>query len=100
MEEIDLLTIMTVDVGYAGQPFIKGMLAKISEAKRLKIDHGYKYAIQIDGSCNPLTYKALYDAGAEVFVMGSSGLFRKEMNLSDSCQRMREEFTKATGVQC
>lgn len=36
IDRIDKLTIMTVDPGFAGQPFIKEMLGKIREAKELK----------------------------------------------------------------
>ena len=32
----DVLTLMTVDVGYAGQPFIEEMLEKIAQAARLR----------------------------------------------------------------
>ena len=34
LNRIDVLTLMTVDVGFAGQPFITEMLDKIAEAKR------------------------------------------------------------------
>lgn len=55
---------MTVDVGFAGQPFITEMLDKIAEAKRLREENGWHYRIMIDGSCNKKTFKRLYDAGA------------------------------------
>ncbi|MDR2048640.1 MAG: allulose-6-phosphate 3-epimerase, partial [Treponema sp.] len=39
--KLDILTIMTVDVGYAGQPFIEEMLDKIRLAKQWKEQYGY-----------------------------------------------------------
>lgn len=96
LNRIDLLTIMTVDVGFAGQPFIEEMLDKIREAKRLKEERGYTYRIQIDGSCNKNTYKRLYDAGAEVLVVGTSGLFNLDEDLNRACDKMYEEFEEAT----
>jgi len=72
---LDLVTIMTVDVGYAGQSFIDEMLEKIQLCKKWKEVCGYSYKIEIDGSCNKQTFKRLHEAGAEVFVVGSSGLF-------------------------
>lgn len=36
LNRIDVLTLMTVDVGYAGQPFIEEMLEKIAQAARLR----------------------------------------------------------------
>ena len=65
LNRVDLLTIMTVDVGFSGQPFIEEMLDKIAEAKKLREENGYHYKIQIDGSCNPKTFKRLKEAGAE-----------------------------------
>ena len=94
-EEIDLLTIMTVDVGYAGQPFIPKMLKKIEQARALREERNLRYLIQIDGACGPKTYGVLNAAGADAYVMGSSGLYRKGMTLAESCRRMREDFTMA-----
>ena len=98
IHKVDLLTIMTVDVGFGGQPYIKEMEAKISEARDLRERENYSYIIQIDGSCNPATYAGLSVSGGEAFVMGSSGLFRKGMNLKNSAQLMRREFSETTGI--
>ena len=95
LNRIDLLTIMTVDVGFAGQPFIEEMLDKIKEAKELKEKYGYTYKIQIDGSCNPKTYKRMYDAGAEVLIVGSSGLFGLNEDLNKACDQTFEDFNRA-----
>lgn len=98
LPHIDLLTIMTVDVGYAGQPFIPEMLEKIRQAHMLKVKNGYRYLIQTDGANNPATYRNLYDAGARSFVMGSTGLFKLDSDLETACRQMRSDFQKATGV--
>lgn len=98
IDRIDKLTIMTVDPGFAGHPFIKEMLGKIREAKELKEKYGYKFLIEIDGSCNQRTFKELYEAGAEVFIVGSSGLFSKDKDLKKAWEIMREEFRTATGA--
>jgi len=95
LNRIDLLTIMTVDVGFAGQPFIEEMLEKIKEAKCLKEEHGYSYKIQIDGSCNKNTYKRLMEAGAEVLVLGTSGLFGLDNDLNCACDKLHHEFKNA-----
>lgn len=89
---IDKLTIMTVDPGFAGQPFIEEMLEKISQAREIKEKYGYKYFIEVDGSCNEKTFKQLASAGAEVFVVGTSGLFSKDKDLKKAWQIMQDEF--------
>ena len=97
LNRIDMLTIMTVDVGFAGQPFIEEMIDKIKEARDLREKYGYNYKIQIDGSCNVKTFKRLRDAGADVFVVGSSGLFKNDPDLNKACDIMYENFEKETG---
>ncbi len=98
IHRIDKLTLMTVDPGFAGQPFIREMLSKIQEARELKEKHGYSYLIEVDGSCNEHTFKELYNAGAEVFIVGTSGLFSKDENLETAWDKMRSEFRAQTGV--
>ena len=97
LNRIDMLTIMTVDVGFAGQPFIEEMIDKIKEARDVREKYGYNYKIQIDGSCNVKTFKRLRDAGADVFVVGSSGLFKNDPDLNKACDIMYENFEKETG---
>jgi D-allulose-6-phosphate 3-epimerase len=96
IERVHILTIMTVDVGFAGQPFIEQMLGKIEEAAELKARKGYQYLIQIDGSCNERTYKRLVDAGAEVLIVGTSGLFNLHPDLDTAYDMMLAAFAKAT----
>lgn len=96
IERIHILTLMTVDVGFAGQPFIEQMLGKIEEAAELKARKGYQYLIQIDGSCNERTYKRLADAGAEVLIVGTSGLFNLDPDLDTAYDKMQAAFARAT----
>lgn len=95
VERIDLLTLMTVDVGFAGQPFIEEMLPKIEQAAEWKAKHGFKYRIQIDGSCNRGTFKRLVNAGAEVLIVGSSGLFKLDDDLNRAYDKMLTLFEEA-----
>lgn len=99
LNRIDVLTLMTVDVGFAGQPFITEMLDKIAEAKRLREENGWHYRIMIDGSCNKKTFKRLYDAGAETFILGTSGLFSLDADLAAAYDKMKGQFEEETGVK-
>ena len=92
--QIDILTIMTVDVGYAGQSFINEMLDKIEQAAIWKREHGFTYKIKIDGSCNEKTFAQLKAAGAEVFVLGHSGLFALDDDVSVAFDKMLDIFNK------
>lgn len=86
---VDILTIMTVDVGFAGQAFITEMLEKIRLARKLREEHHFHYIIQIDGGCRQEYYKPLYDAGADAFIVGNAGLFSLSPDLQEACTMMR-----------
>lgn len=90
------VTVMTVDPGFAGQPFIEEMLPKIEMLRNLKEKTGYSFQIEVDGGCNEHTFRDLKSAGAEVFVVGSSGLFSLDEDLNIAYEKMLENFAKAT----
>lgn len=92
---LDKITVMTVDPGYAGQPFIVEMVQKIAELRDLKTQHGYRYLIEIDGSCNQKTYRTLLNAGAEVLIVGTSGLFNLHEDLASAWSLMIENIEQA-----
>lgn len=97
LERIDLLTFMTVDVGFAGQPFIPQVLPKVRAAVEFRERHGLNYTIQIDGSCNKRTYRQLWEAGADRFIVGTSGLWSQDADLNRAYDLMLEDFSQATG---
>ncbi|MBS4207396.1 D-allulose 6-phosphate 3-epimerase [Bacillus sp. FJAT-50079] len=98
IHHVDKLTIMTVDPGFAGQKYIPEMLDKIKKAKEWKEKYGYNYLITIDGSCNKNTFKQLVDAGAEVLIVGTSGLFSLNDDLNQAWDMMTDTFKTEVGI--
>lgn len=92
---LDKITVMTVDPGYAGQPFISEMVPKIAALNALKKQEGHRYLIEIDGSCNQQTYETLLGAGAEVLIVGTSGLFNLHADLATAWDRMSSHIAQA-----
>jgi ribulose-phosphate 3-epimerase len=70
----DLLLIMSVVPGFAGQKFIPEVSSKIKEAAVLKKRLGAKFIIEVDGGISKLNAAATSKAGAEVLVAGK-GIF-------------------------
>ncbi len=89
---LDKVTVMTVDPGFAGQPFIPETLDKIKALKDWKLTNQHSYLIEVDGSCNKNTYAELTRAGAEVLVMGSTGLFGLHESLPAAWEQMENEL--------
>jgi D-allulose-6-phosphate 3-epimerase len=96
LPRVDVLTLMTVDVGYSGQAFIAEMLGKIRLAAAWRAERGYTYRIQIDGACNRTTYRVLAEAGAECLVMGATGLFSLDADPAQAWANMLREYGEQT----
>ena len=72
LERVDVLNVMTVNPGWAGQRFIRDMLPKI-EAARAEIDRrGLDVAIAVDGGIDLETGRDALDAGANVLGAASA----------------------------
>lgn len=75
LPDIEHLLIMTVNPGFGGQSFIETMLPKIQRARQLT--SGSEIVIEVDGGIDKKTITPAKDAGAELFVVGSS-IFGKD----------------------
>lgn len=72
LEELDLLLIMTVEPGFGGQKFLDLTLPKLRRAAEAVRGSGAPVALQVDGGVSEETIGRAAEAGANVFVAGSS----------------------------
>ena len=72
--EIDLLLLMTVHPGFAGQPFRRDVVPKIREARAHIDKEGLACELQVDGGIKVDTAPIVAEAGADILVSGS-GIF-------------------------
>ncbi len=72
LDLVDLVLVMTVNPGFGGQKFIKGMLPKIAALRALIERRGLKAEIEVDGGINTQTAALAVEAGAAVLVAGSA----------------------------
>ena len=96
-DAIDKVTVMTVDPGFSGQSFITSMLRKMEKLRSLRDKEGFDFAIEADGNVNEKTIPELLRSGADVLVMGSSGLFRPELPLEESARQIRQFCDEISG---
>lgn len=95
LKEIQMVTIMTVDLGFAGQKFIRPMLKKISNLRQLIQEHNLEMDIQVDGQINNATYSDVVKAGANVLVVGTSGLFTVHDDLKTAVKIVRGKINQS-----
>jgi ribulose-phosphate 3-epimerase len=69
---VDLVLIMTVNPGFAGQEYIPEMTPKIGALRKLLDERGLDPHIQVDGGINVETAPLAAKAGANVFVAASA----------------------------
>nr|WP_237756704.1 D-allulose 6-phosphate 3-epimerase [Levilactobacillus paucivorans] len=96
--DVDKVTVMTVDPGFAGQKFVASALEKIKQLRQLRDENGYGYEIEMDGSSNRKSFKRIHDADPDIYIIGRSGLFGLEDNIEDSWNEMTKNFYDATGI--
>ena len=72
LNELDLVLIMSVEPGFGGQSFIPGSLEKIAQLRAMAREMGLETIIEVDGGISARNAGAVYGAGADVLVAGSS----------------------------
>ncbi len=71
-DDLDLLLIMTVNPGFAGQQYLPGATPKIARAHRLRLERNAAVRVEVDGGISRETIAAARRAGADTFVAGSA----------------------------
>ncbi|MFZ1320658.1 MAG: ribulose-phosphate 3-epimerase [Ignavibacteria bacterium] len=69
---VDYVLLMSVNPGFGGQKFIDNILRKISILKNMIEKKGYDIEIEVDGGIDLTNIKLISEAGADLFVCGSS----------------------------
>ncbi|MFH2129721.1 MAG: ribulose-phosphate 3-epimerase [bacterium] len=72
LEDLDMVLIMSVNPGFGGQSFIKGMLKKIELLKEMILKKGLSVEIEVDGGVCPDNIRDVVNAGTDIVVAGSA----------------------------
>ena len=72
MDKIDIVLLMSVNPGFAGQAFIPAILDKLQVARKLIDRSGLPIRLEIDGGVKVDNIARIKSAGADTFVAGSA----------------------------
>ena len=86
INDIDLILIMSVNPGFAGQSFMGEVLPKVTELRKMINDKKLKIDIEIDGGINFETAPLAVKAGANILVSGTT-IFSG--SLKDNIQKLK-----------
>ncbi len=90
LDDVDMVTVMTVNPGYAGQPLVAATLRKIEDVSRLLRETGHESVeIQVDGNVSFGNIPAMVRAGATMLVGGTSSIFHKDFAISQAIHEVR-----------
>ena len=95
LPDLDGILLMTVNPGFAGQKLIVQCLEKISATRAYLRERGYEeIEIEVDGNVSFENARKMSNAGADIFVAGSSSIFCRELSLTARIERLRASIDK------
>lgn len=91
LDDIDGVLLMCVNPGFAGQKMVPHSIEKCKKLKEYLINnHKDKVLIEVDGNISFENAKKTSDAGANIFVGGTSSIFNK--NINDNIDMLRNSI--------
>lgn len=96
LPDLDMVLLMTVNPGYAGQRFISAVLPKVRQVRGWIGERGLNVDVQVDGGINESTASLAVAAGANVLV-AASAVFQGEGGIEASLRRLRAAALRQVG---
>ena len=92
LPDLDLVLVMSVNPGFAGQAYIPAATAKIAEVARRAAQAQPDLYIQVDGGVTPENAAQNVQAGANVLV-AASAIFKGTGSIAENVQAFRDAVT-------
>lgn len=91
LPDLQMILLMTVNPGYAGQKLVPSALKKIERLRNMLDDKGFsEIAIEVDGNVSFENAKKMFEKGANIYVGGTSSIFHKGGSVIENCKRLRK----------
>ncbi|MBQ9975748.1 MAG: ribulose-phosphate 3-epimerase [Clostridia bacterium] len=91
LDDIDAVLVMTVNPGFAGQRLVGSTLKKIKRLREYLDKEGYEnIEIEVDGNVSFENAKLMREAGASIFVAGTSSVFSKEATIDENIDKLNK----------
>ena len=90
LPELDMVLLMTVNPGYAGQKIVPNAFDKIRKMRTMLVEKGLNnIIIQVDGNCSFENVPKMYKAGADCFVVGTSSVFKTGESIVENTKKLK-----------
>jgi ribulose-phosphate 3-epimerase len=91
LDTIDMVIVMTVNPGFAGQTLVPATLKKIKDVRRILEESGHAdLEVQVDGNVSFQNIPLMVAAGATMLVGGTSSIFHKDYSILQAITEVRK----------
>lgn len=97
LDDLDLLLIMTINPGFAGQRLVAQTLEKLRNARAILDAAGSTALLEVDGNVSFENAEKMSRCGADVFVAGTSSLYAKGAGLAQNYEKLRRAIAAGKG---
>ena len=94
---VDVVLVMTVNPGFGHQHFLQSTLSKISRVRRMADKVNPRCEVEVDGGLDAETAPLAAEAGANVFVAGSS-VFGDKAGVTSAMERLYASIAQRHSV--
>lgn len=94
LEDVENVLLLTVNPGFMSQKMIPQIVRKIDNLRKIIDKMKLNISITVDGNVNKDTIPDFLKAGAKILVLGSSGLFIKDLSIKNAVEQVREAIDK------
>ncbi len=90
LPEVSSVLIMGVEPGFAGQTLIPTTISKIRSLKKMIEERNLNIDIEVDGNVSFANTPLMVEAGANVFVCGTSSIFCPGLRIKEGIKKLRK----------
>lgn len=89
LPQIDIVLVMTVNPGFAGQKIVDYGIKKIKSVRSYLDSHGgNSIQIEVDGNCSFENAPEMVASGADIIVCGSSSIFNSDFSVKQGVDKL------------
>lgn len=94
LDDVEAILVMTVNPGFAGQKLVPSTLSKIQRLRAMLDNQGKTgVEVEVDGNVSLDHATQMYAAGANIFVGGTSAIFRQDVDEYTATTRLRDRIS-------
>ena len=92
LNKVDMVLIMAVEPGFAGQTFIESTFEKIKNLREMVDSKQLNIEIEVDGNINKNNAPELVKEGATILVGGTSSIFKEGKDIKEGIRELKKSI--------